>query len=136
MKPFEKKAIYTEKDFFELFCGFSSRKIRKSPKRNKFYLIKSSKEKLLRTALSYCFICNTREYCNGWIIEYQVVPAFSTIVLFVILPATLIQELYYFFALHSGSISYFFISVFANSLLFLISRKAKRDYLQEFESMF
>ena len=126
----------TESEILRSLSHFCTRKpVFINRKTNRYYVFKTTRDKWTRTALSYYFVCSISDDNGTRIVEYKVVPALSTTLLFIIIPLSLIYGVLYSFHRHAVSGPALCISFFFNLLLLFFDHAMKREYIQEFEEI-
>ena len=114
---------------------FNSNILMWKEKKGKYYVYKTTKNKYLRTALSFYFICEV--YDTGTksktFVKYRVVPAISSIALMIVLPLPLINTVYNLFVNHSRDMLFLALCIAVNAAFVLNYLITRHRYINEFE---
>ena len=130
-----KRIIITEKSREQVVSRFRSLASRMKEKEGVCYLFKTTKDRTLRTALSFWFVCRILEVDDGRkrLIDYRVRPAFSSVVLLIVIPFTMLYTLVRFFSGKPVTLLYFLIALALNLVFAALYIFIKRNYIREFE---
>ena len=114
---------------------FNSSNLMWKEKKGKYYVYKTTKNKYLRTALSFYFICEVYdiETKSNTFVKFRVVPAFSSIILLIVLPLALIYTVYNLSVNHSGNLLFLALCIAINTALVLNYLVTRQRYINEFE---